>query len=92
MLTQSSVDKKPIFVNTPTEINKISNYAHIGTQLASVMAYDPIDNHLIRNYAIFYSSFDESVSSQVKIDQETGRFLFWNFEIWKTIKLFSVLF
>ena len=81
MLTQSNVDKRPIFVNTPREINKISNYAYIGTQLASVMAYDPIDNHLIRNYAIFYSSFDESVSSQVKIDQETGRFLFWNFEI-----------
>ena len=67
-------------MNTPTEINKISNYAHIGTQLASVMAYDPIDNHLIRNYAIFYSSFDESVSSQVKIDQETGGFLFCDFE------------
>ena len=66
------MDKKPIFVNTPTEIRKISNYAHIGSHLASSIAYDPIDNRLIRNYAILYSSFDDAASSQVRIDKETG--------------------
>ncbi len=72
VLTSTKIDKKPIFVNTPTQIRKISNYAHIGSHLASAIAYDPIDNRLIRNYAILYSSFDDAASSQVRIDKETG--------------------
>ena len=60
----------------PSEVKKISNYAHIGTPLATVIAYDPVDNHLIRNYAILYSNFDDSIAAQLKIDSETGKVYF----------------
>ena len=73
VLTHSALNKNPVFINTPTTITNVSNYAHIGSFIVGVVAYDPLSNQLVNDYSIIYPNFDSLANQQLKIDKQTGR-------------------
>lgn len=72
-MIQENTKKAPIFVNPSVNLTIGSNFAHIGSYVTTVMAYDPDSMEFIENYSILSQKTNPVSNKQYfKIDSISG--------------------
>lgn len=88
ILIRESTLKPPEFIQNSINITNLSEYAHIGSYITTVIAFDPVSLQLIEKYSIISEdSYPRLFDRYFKIDSLTGVISLNNLPFVQNVKL-----